>query len=318
MSAIAKTLGQLGDSDLAAWAASANRVLPKVACAILAILLGLQLARLIWLFVPGEDLEAPLPEATPPTARAGTDGGAASVDINALVDLHLFGEASEEPEQVVDTPVNVPKTNLSLTLRGIVAESSEEEDAGLALIADGRGENKLYRIGDTVPGNAKLHAVEEDRVLLNRSGRIEALSLPKEFDQAATRGRTVRRPTVTPRRQPTRSSGSLRNAISANASKVSEVIRVAPQLEQGQMVGFRVNPGRRREEFAALGLQPGDIVTDVNGTAMNDPSKGIQVFEALGESTQATVTVLRSGNPEVLVIDTSQIQSLANNDDQEK
>lgn len=316
MSAIAKTLGQLGDSDLAGWAASANRVLPKAVCAVLAILLGLQLARLFWLFIPGEDLEAPLPQAAQPTARAGADSGAGSVDVNALVGLHLFGEASQEPEQVVETPTNAPETNLSLTLRGIVAESTQ--DAGLALIADGRGENKLYRIGDTVPGNAKLHAVEEDRVLLNRAGRIEALSLPKEFEQAAARGRTVRRPTVAPRRQPARSSGSLRNAISANASKVSEVIRVAPQLEQGQMVGFRVNPGRRREEFAALGLQPGDIVTDVNGTAMNDPSKGIQVFEALGESTQATVTVLRSGNPEVLVIDTSQIQSLANNDDQQK
>lgn len=314
MSAIAKTLGQLGESDLSAWAATANRILPKAACAVLAILLGLQLARLFWLFIPGEDLEAPLPKATPPTALAGANSTAAAVDVNALVDLHLFGEASEEAEPEVVTPANVPKTNLSLTLRGIVAESTD--DAGFALIADGRGENKLYRIGDTVPGNAKLHAVEEERVLLNRGGRIEALSLPREFDQAAPRARATRRPTVTPRRQPARSSGSLRNAISANASKVSEVIRVAPQLEQGQMVGFRVNPGRRREEFAAIGLQPGDIVTDVNGTAMNDPSKGIQVFEALGESTQATVTVLRGGNPEVLVIDTSQIQSLANNDEQ--
>ena len=76
-------------------------------------------------------------------------------------------------------------------------------------------------------------------------------------------------------------------------------------MEQGRMVGFRVNPGRNRQQFASLGLRPGDVVTDINGTGMQDPSAGLQVFEALGESTQATVTVRRGGQEQVLVIDTS-------------
>jgi type II secretory pathway component PulC len=43
---------------------------------------------------------------------------------------------------------------------------------------------------------------------------------------------------------------------------------------------------------------------------MTDPSQGLQVFEALGETTQASVTILRNGNPEVLVIDTSQLSQM--------
>jgi general secretion pathway protein C len=79
------------------------------------------------------------------------------------------------------------------------------------------------------------------------------------------------------------------------------------------VVGFRVNPGRDRETFAALGLMPGDVVTDINGTVLDDPSRGLQVFEALGEATMANVTVLRDGAPQVIVVDTSQLESLEEN-----
>jgi type II secretory pathway component PulC len=54
-------------------------------------------------------------------------------------------------------------------------------------------------------------------------------------------------------------------------------------------------------------------VTDINGTVLDDPSQGLAVFQALGESTQANVTVLRDGVPQVLVIDTTQLQSLQEN-----
>ncbi len=62
-----------------------------------------------------------------------------------------------------------------------------------------------------------------------------------------------------------------------------------------------------------MGLQPGDVVTDINGTVLDDPSQGLQVFQSLGESTQANVTVLRDGVPQVIVIDTTQLQSLQEN-----
>ena len=78
-------------------------------------------------------------------------------------------------------------------------------------------------------------------------------------------------------------------------------------------MGFRVNPGRDRATFDALGLQAGDVVTDINGTVLDDPSQGLQVLQSLGESTQANVTVLRDGVPQVIVIDTTQLQRLQEN-----
>ena len=109
------------------------------------------------------------------------------------------------------------------------------------------------------------------------------------------------------------SGGSLRDVISDNATRLTDIVRLAPHVQEGQVVGFRVNPGRDRATFEALGLQAGDVVTDINGTVLDDPSQGLQVFQSLGESTQANVTVLRDGVPQVIVIDTTQLQSLQEN-----
>jgi PHD/YefM family antitoxin component YafN of YafNO toxin-antitoxin module len=46
---------------------------------------------------------------------------------------------------------------------------------------------------------------------------------------------------------------------------------------------------------------------------LDDVSQGLQIFESLGETTQANVTVLRDGVPQVIVIDTSQLQRLQEN-----
>jgi type II secretory pathway component PulC len=46
---------------------------------------------------------------------------------------------------------------------------------------------------------------------------------------------------------------------------------------------------------------------------LDDASQGLQVFQSLGEATQANVTVLRDGVPQVIVIDTARLQNLEEN-----
>jgi general secretion pathway protein C len=225
------------------------------------------------------------------------------------VNSRLFGEPSVTAAPIVEAVVDAPETTLSLTLTGILDED-QDGIAGQAIISSNRGQEKTYRIGDAIENTdgATLHSVDADRVLLNRAGRLVTLRLPKEL--TASTGRAAA-PMLPPAM--TQPSGSLRQVISENASRLSDIIRLAPHVQEGQVVGFRINPGRDRAAFEALGLQPGDIVTDINGTVLDDPSQGLQVFESLGESSQANVTVLREGAPQVIVIDTTQLQSLQEN-----
>ena len=46
---------------------------------------------------------------------------------------------------------------------------------------------------------------------------------------------------------------------------------------------------------------------------LDDLSQSLAILQSLGEATQANVTVLRDGVPQVIVIDTSQLQSLQEN-----
>ncbi|HEY8521195.1 MAG TPA: type II secretion system protein GspC [Gammaproteobacteria bacterium] len=295
------------------WLRAANRFLPPAVSGALVIAIAYQLATLTWTMAPGESWDvASLPVVAPVRPTGGA--GAQTADYAVLKGTHLFGEAPP-PEQEAPPPVeealDAPDTTLSLRLTGITYVEDDERKSVGHIVSD-RGREKVYSVGQTIEnaGGATVHSIYKDRVILNRGGRLEALRLPKE---TAT-GTVARAPSPMPAATPQASSpGTLREAISANASRLTDILRIAPHVDGGQVVGFRVTPGRDREAFTALGLQPGDVVTDINGTVLNDASRGLEAFEALGESTMANVTVLRDGVPQVLVIDMSQIQTLQEN-----
>ncbi len=286
------------------WASAANRYLPPIVSALLVLVLASKLAELTWVVIPGTPPDSPPPLVSLPTSHPRPV--AADIDFSAIAASHLFGEALVTPPPVVESVVDAPDTNLNLELRGIM--STDDNASGWAIITDSRAQEKTYYIGDRIEGNNRtvLHSVYGDRVILNRSGNLETLHLPKNVSANAVTA-TVRSDAALPAVAPS----SLKDVIIQNVSSITDVLRIQPQIEQGQMVGFRVNPGQAQNQFDALGLQPGDVVTDINGTALTDPSRSLAVFEALGETTVANVTIIRNGQPEMLAIDMSQLTDLA-------
>ena len=286
-----------------------NRLLVPLCTALLIIGIAWQLAGVTWILLPGERLEDISSEA--PRQVVAEVAAAPSRDYSALIDAHLFGTAPEAPVAAPTSTAmldDAPETSLSIKLTGV--QAYPDAAIGQAIIDGGRGQEKTYQVGDQIDGasGATLHAVLADRVILSRAGRLETLRLPREPSSRGPATASSRVPLPTATAAPT---SSIRDVISENASRITDIIRVAPHLEGGQMIGFRINPGRDRSRFEAFGFQPGDVVVDVNGTVLDDPSRGLQIFEALGEATQASVTVLREGTPQVLTIDTTQMESAA-------
>ena len=307
---VAEHVSALRGRTPAQWLGVANQVLPPAVAAVLVLTIAYQLARITWLVLPGEDFAAP-----PPRVAAGGQRPVPATQANfeALLGSHLFGEAPDPAAQPAAPPpaatLDAPETTLNLRLAGVVVrEVNEESDA---MIANGNQPDKRYRVGEPIEGGsgARLHHVYEDRVILNRSGRLETLRLPDEDDAGASVRRAAAARPVT--QAPTLNTAPLREVISQNATEITRVMRFAPHVEGGQIVGFRVTPGPEAEVFSGLGLEPGDVVTDINGIQLDDPSRGLQAFEALGESTMANVTILRNGNPQIIVIDTTQLEALS-------
>src|SRR5262245_58676089 len=304
---VAKRLAEWRDRPPELWFTTVNQYLPPGITAVLVIAIAYQLATLTWALVPGSTPAMPALQTgavpTPSTPQT---------DYSPLLSAHLMGVAAEHSAVAAPAPVEAPDTTLSLTLRGIL---SKEGDPNGQVIIENRNESKNYIVGQAIEGadGATLHSVYSDRVLLDRGGgRFETLRLPKDL-QASTGGATgmPQLPTALP--QPQAQNAPLRDVISNNAAKLTDIVKLAPHVQDGQIVGFRVTPGRDRATFEALGLQSGDVVTDINGTVLDDPNQGFQVFQSLGEATQANVTVLRDGVPQVIVIDTTQLQRLQEN-----
>lgn len=73
---------------------------------------------------------------------------------------------------------NLPETSLNFQLHGILFIEGTTIPA-FALIKVVDGSEKVFGIGEVLSGDVRLMAVQDDRVILDRGGRLEALKLPR-------------------------------------------------------------------------------------------------------------------------------------------
>lgn len=287
--------------DRARMIAAANSLLPGWVSLGLVVLIGWQLAEILWSLTPGTAAGVPIVIPAGQAARPAVIGAVA--DVEAIAAVSIFGKADvdDEPVPVADSLENLEETNLrNLTLRGTIA--SDRPEFSIAIISDGSNDEKVYVVGDSVASGASLHAVYPDRVVLNERGALTNLSLPREFSSRTTAN--VRR--ATPVRQ-VQNTQSIQSVVAQNVSRLADVIRPTPYFVNGEQQGYRVYPGRDREQFASLGLRPGDLIKEIDGQSLSDPTQAMEIFQSLGTANQVSVTVERNGNAETLVLSTEQL-----------
>ncbi len=292
------------------------------------------LATLFWALFPTPDV----PETSSATPRNAVieaktgSGGQSGIDIGSLVSAELFGPI--DPTEAVAEPVpieselirDVEETALNLTLKGVILSSIAENSE--AVIGHGR-EEKFYTVGTKLPGgnNVKLVQVQADQVILENNGRNEALRLFEPNDSvssapAPSRSRNLSlgninrnpreifeeelaRAGVDPNdlnnedEEPTPKN---RRVVSQVPKSLAEVIKFSVAREGGEIVGYKIRPGRNRDAFSQLGLQPNDIVTEINGIALNNSGSVSQVYREMREATSASITLLRDGQSQSLNI----------------
>lgn len=280
--------------------AAVNGLLPAWVSLVIVVLIGWQLAKIIWSFVPGTDVGTPvIVPLGQNTAVAMND----SAHVQSIANVHIFGEAdaADEPILVAAETDNLPDTDLqNLTLKGTY--TAESADMSIAIIADGNNKEEIFSIGDTVASGATLHAVHVDRVVLNERGELTNLALPREFAKTTPRTSARRTPTVRPA-----NTQSIQSVVAKNVSRLADIIRPTPYFQNGQQQGYRVYPGRDRRKFAALGLRPGDLIKQIDGQSLTDPTQAMQIFQSLGTANQVSVTIERNGIQQTLVLRTEQL-----------
>jgi general secretion pathway protein C len=239
-------------------------------------------------------------ETAPPASKMGTlpmDQYAQLV--RQLPSWHLFGAAARDaaPARPV-APVDAPDTHLKLVLHG--AFSSGDEAFSRAIIADPRGKEEMYAIGDKLPGNAELREIHADRVILLRGGRYETLRLPQD-EKSSGGTRASRRPSPAATASPAQRLGSLRQTLKDNPKSLYGLVRTTPKTSaEGNMIGYTLQPGRDPQLFEQMGLQPGDVVTRINDIGLDNLSNGMRALKSAQSGETVSMTVMRGDQEETL------------------
>ena len=273
-----------------------QRVLPWAVSALLVVVLAWQLVQLAWALLGAGSVPPP----TAPTTDGPAPVAQPTVDVGAIVSAHLFGEANA-PAGTTD-PNAVAATQMPLVLVGTIAHSDPEQ--GYAIIGESAQSAKVYGVGKTISGGTKLHSVYPDRAILDRGGKLEALLLPKKFSGGGMSDAGA--PSFAGQPDPMLGE-RLRQLAVNNPAAITEILRPQPVFASGQQRGYRVYPGRNRQQFNKLGLLPGDMVTAINGTPLDDPARGMEILSTMNSAANVTVTVERNGETVQVNINNAQI-----------
>jgi general secretion pathway protein C len=276
---------------------------PAYLSLVLAALIAIELARMAVSFLGGP-VKTPQPVVNRPAAPHLRPG----VDVQKVVSAHLFGIAAVEPGG--QDPASAPLSSANLVLAGTIA--SQDPKHGVAIISDG-GPSKVFSVGDNVSG-ATLHSVYLDHVILDRAGVLETLMLPRQL--AGSRPvAAVRRPGGADPRT-VAAVDNIRRLVQQDPGILDQVMRTVASYDNaaGKLRGFRTYPGRNRAIFNKLGLKPGDLVTAINGTVLDDPQHSQEVFNTIQTSDHVTVTIERGGQKQDITLNIAQVAAGATKD----
>ena len=221
--------------------------------------------------------------------------------ISQMPSWHLMGVALQGSQPVqTNTPVDAPETKLNLILKGALASNDPEH--ARAIIADPRGKEEQYAVGEQLPGNAELSEIHPDRVILKRNGRFETLRLPKDKRSSNTvASRTV---SARPKASPRQRLSSARQQLQRGSPNLSNLVRATPKRgENGKTIGYTLSPGRDPDLFAQVGLQEGDVAIQINDIKLDNPTNSARALKSMQSGESVSVTVMRNDQEEVLSLE---------------
>jgi len=262
----------------------ATRWLMAIVCVLLVVRAGIML-------IDGVDVEYRSIPFSPSSERVGA---------LPATDWRMFGDPSETDYGFAQV---LPATPLSLRLRGVVTG-----ERGYAIIVDAEGSEGVYRVGDTVPGDAEVVIIEPRRVVLERNATREALELPGS-------GASATASTASRARQEARERGGLASGVGIGSlTSMTSGFSLDPEALARRITilpvaggGFRVRAGRDAAIFTQLGFHANDIVLAINGQAVGNASDVRAVFESFRPGEPLAITVRRGERQLVLTPDLSML-----------
>ena len=260
-----------------------------VAILIVGSFLTYQLALLTWSIfpTPEDDYQWVIPKTTVKNRQ---------IDTRSLQQQHLFGEVIQVKKVVkpVKSVSVAPKTKLNLVLVGVVAASDPSYSSA---IISYRSKQGSYFIDSEIEGTqASVSEIYPDRIILNVDGVLQTLMLDG-VDGKAAMSKSPRQPRgsqARERKEPVEVKLD-RQEILDDPSKLTDYVRISPYREDGQVLGYRLRPGKNAALFEQAGFEKNDLAVELNGVDLLDTQQAFSLMKEFPTMTEINVTVERDG-----------------------
>ena len=214
--------------------------------------------------------------------------------MSALIGAHLFGVS---PQSVMQT--SAPLASVQWTLSGTLEGSSPNK--GSAIVSEQGQVPLLRKVGDEISSGFKLVAVRAESVVLDRDGQRVTVNLAKNRSMQGG-------PIVVSNGLPDDSGAQATPAVwhprqgwPQNRPPAMVVLRPQVHLgSSGHYNGMQVMGAG--SALANLGLQRGDVITQVNGKPLSQPADAQLALAQMSTSTPVMVTVERGGTTQELAV----------------
>lgn len=224
---------------------------------------------------------APLPK---PIARSGPIGPPVSVT----------------PMRPEGTESSVSAVPLALIL--VRTQRGRNSREGFAQIGVRADSPQTYTTGALLANGARLMEVYDHYVVLERDGHRARLYLLGEGHGDAESARALLTVGGVPEPTP---------ALVDSRDELTVYLRPSPVFVGSELHGYALSAGLKATAFSEIGLQPGDVLTHINGTAVSNTSDSLTALHTLIDGEVLTVEVERQGLSQTLSLDGSLLRRAA-------
>ena len=235
-------------------------------------------------------------------------------DYAAIAKRNIFNSSDKEQAAapVVKEKVvleNLKETNLKLKLWGTVTGQNEGD---YAVIEDAKArEQNLYRAGDTIQ-NAVVKLILREKVVLKVGANDEILAMEENIGRgrrSPAARRDVRSPSspspaaklpVSSYPRKIRLKADQIESAMENLGQLMEQATLRPHIEDGQSAGISITGIKPNAIFRKMRLRNGDIITGVNGDAIESVEDAVKVVEQLSSGSDIQLQIKRRGREQSL------------------
>lgn len=208
----------------------------------------------------------------------------------------------------VDEPLVIRINNQDETIGAVLTKVSDKTavlDWGdnkpqtLSLVTSTNSSGGMLPAGDMMPPmpdpmlNADVPVIPDPSTMIPPEPVANPIDMPQP--DAPKQGEIMPPPEPTSAAPQPMSLGQFREQALTDNSRLLDMMVASPAKVDGQMKGFRVNPGKNMQLFEQTGLMAGDIVTEINGIPLNDMPSGIKALQNISKASDIQLKVLRAG-----------------------